>query len=391
MSKHFKTITEANVKGKRVLVRSCFDVPVKNGQVTDDTRIKSAVPTIKWLSDSGAAVIIVSKMGRPGGKKIKELSLFQVVGPLAKFLGKPVRFVSESIGKEVEAVVSAVRPGDILILENLRFHPEEEANNSDFAKKLASYADLFVLDDFPNVQNDHAGVTGITKYLPSYAGIDLSQEVKKLAKVFKKPKKPFVAVVGGAKISTKIDILKALTRKVDVLILGGGMANTFLAAEGYDVGKSLFEPDFLDSADEVKREAEDAGVELLLPDDAVVVKNISESAVTESKPIDEVEKSDIIVDIGPKSVAKFSEPLKFAGTVFWNGPVGMAEHKNFAGGTTAIADIISNSSAKSIIGGGDTISAVGDEYKFDFISTGGGATLAFVAGEKLPGLEALGK
>lgn len=387
---NFKEITSAKVKGKKVLLRACFDVPVRNGKVTDDTRLKTAIPTIDWLLANGAAVIIISKMGRPGGMKIKALSLGQLVKPLSDLLEKKVSFCAEAIGKKAEFAVKSVKPGEILLLENLRFYKGEEENDPGFSKKLASYADLFVMDDFPNAGNDHAGTTGVTKFLPSYAGITFTNEVKILTEAFSDPIKPFVAVIAGAKISTKIDILRSLIKKVDVLIIGGAMANTFLAAEGYDVGKSLFEPDFIDCADEIKREAEDMGVEVILPDDVMVAKKVGDGVRACARALDEVEKSDIIVDIGPKSVGKFAEPLRFAGTIFWNGPVGIAEIKNFAGGTIGIANVISRSKAKSIIGGGDTVSAVsGLSLDFDFVSTGGGSTLKLLAGEKLPGIIAL--
>jgi phosphoglycerate kinase len=386
----FKEITKANVKGKKVLLRACFDVPVRNGKVTDDTRIRTALPTIKWLTENGAAVIIISKMGRPEGKKVRALSLSQVVRPLSDLLGQKVSFVSEVIGKRAEVATRGIKPGEVILLENLRFHKGEEENDTKFAEKLASYADIFVMDDFPNVKNDHAGITGVTKFLPSYAGITFATEIETLTEAFAKPAKPFVAVIAGAKISTKIDVLKSLIKKIDVLVIGGAMANTFLAAEGYDVGKSLFEPDFIDSADDIKREAEDNGVEVILPDDVIVTRKISDGAKGTVKALDEIEKQDIIVDVGPRSVGKFSEPLKFAGTIFWNGPLGMAEYKNFAGGTIGVAKIISESRAKSIIGGGDTVSAVADlNLDFDFVSTGGGATLELLAEEKLPGLLAL--
>lgn len=383
-----KKITEANVKGKRVLVRACFDVPTKNGRVADDTRIKAALPTINWLIENGASVVIISKMGRPEGKVVKELSLFQVVPTLSGLLNKRVSFVSESVGPEVEAMTERMQPGDILVLENLRFHKEEEENDPTFAKSLAGLADLFVFDDFPNVKNDHAGTTGVTKYLPSYAGINFAEEIENLKEAFEKPARPFVAVIGGAKVSTKIDVLKALVKKIDVLILGGGMANTFIAAEGYDVGSSLYEEDFLDEAEEIKKLAEDAGVELMLPDDVRVATKLKDSAKVKERSLDEIKKSEIIVDIGPKSVAKFSEPLKFAGTIFWNGPIGIAEHKNFGKGNESVAKIISESRAKTIIGGGDTVALIPDVH-FDFVSNGGGATLEFLAGEELPALKAL--
>lgn len=387
-----KDITKQKITGKKVLVRVCFDVPLKGNKVVNDSRIRDAVPTIEYLTNNGAAVILVSKLGRPNGKKVRAFSLGHVVKTLEQILNRKVKFSPEAIGPKAEKAVAELKPGEVLLLENLRFYKGEEENDPKFAEKLSSYADLFVMDDFPNIKNNHAGITGVAKLLPAFAGISFKEEVEALTKAFEKPKKPFVAVIGGAKISTKIDVLKALIKKVDVLIVGGGMANTFLVAEGYDIGKSLYEEDYVDSADEIIREAGDCGVEVILPDDVVVAKKVKEKAKTREVAIDEVEKGDIIVDVGPKSVGKFAEPLKFAGTIFWNGPMGIAEYANFANGNIGVAKIIAESKAKSVVGGGDTIASVKDlNLPFDFVSSGGGATLEFLAGEKLPGLEALGK
>lgn len=394
----FKNITEADVCGKKVLVRVDYNVPIKNGKVVASEKIAASVETIKYLLSQGATIVLCSHLGNPGGNcstklttgKRKEFSLKLVVKELENLIRNKVIFISDCIGPERDQAVQKAKGGDVILLENVRFYKGEEENDSEFSKKLAKGCDLFVNDAFSESHRAYASIIGVPKILDSYAGIHLKEEVKLLTDVFDNPKKPFIAVIGGAKISSKIDILKALAGKVDVLILGGGMANTFLLAEGYDMGKSLVEEECIDSADEIKREAEDFGVELLLPDDVMTVKNITDSAKPIAKPIDEIEKSDIVVDIGSRTIAKFSEPLNFAGTIFWNGPVGIAEHKNFAGGTKAIAAIISESGAKSVIGGGDTIAVLGGQsYKFSFVSTGGGATLAFVAGEKLPGLEAI--
>jgi phosphoglycerate kinase len=381
-------IEKVQVAGKKVLVRAPFDVPLSGTKITDDSRIRSAIKTINYLVKHQAAVVLISKLGRPDGKRVRALSLAPVGKHLAKILGRKVIFCSEAVGPKAEKAKESLKAGEILLLENTRFYKGEEANEAEFAEKLAKGCDLFVFEDFPNAANDHAGTTGVAKILPTYAGINFSNEVEHLTKFFEKPAKPLVAVVGGAKISTKIDILKGLIDKVDVLILGGGMANTALAAEGYDIGKSLYEENFLDTAEELGRLCEEKGVELLLPDDVVVAKRVRAHVRGTAKAIDEVNKNEIIVDIGPKSIAKFSEPLKFAGTIFWNGPVGIAEYPNFAKGTEAIAKIISATKSKSVIGGGDTVGVLsGGHYKFDFVSTGGGATLELVAGEKLPAVE----
>lgn len=381
-------IDKVKVSGKTVLVRAPFDVPLAGSKITDDARIKSALATINYLTKNDAAVVLVSKLGRPDGKRVKKLSLAPVAKRLSSLIDRKVFFCPEAVGQKAELAKMNLKKGEVLLLENLRFYAGEEENDPKFAAELAKGCDLFVFEDFPNAKNDHAGITGVAKLLPTYAGLNFSVEVETISSVFEKPQKPLVAIVGGAKISTKIDILKGLIKKVDVLILGGGMANTFLVSEGYDIGKSLYEEDFLESAEEISRLCDDAGVELLLPDDVMVVKSIRAFTKPVAKPVDEVNKNEAIVDIGPRSVAKFSEPLKFAGTIFWNGPVGITEYKNFSKGTDALARIISSSKSKSIIGGGDTVAALGGaDYRFDFVATGGGATLEMVAGEKLPAVE----
>jgi phosphoglycerate kinase len=386
-----KKITELKPQNKKILVRVDYNVPVQGRKVMDTERIEASLDTINWLTSKGGVVVLCSHFGRPEGKRNRKYSLKVVVPTLKKLLGKKITFVSDCIGEKRDKVIAKAKPGEVILLENVRYYPGEEAGDAEFAGKLAAGMDLYVNEAFSASHRAHASVVAVTKILPSHAGYSLQREVENLKKVLVKPKKPFVMVSGGAKISDKIDFLKALTKKIDVLILGGGMANTFLAAEGYEVGKSLYEPDFIDSAEEIKREAEENGVEFILPDDVVVAKKINGFARAKNKSIEEVEKSDYIVDVGPKSVAKFSEPLKFAGTVFWNGPVGIAEYKNFAGGTIGVAKIVSDSKSVSVIGGGDTVSAVKNlNLKFDFISTGGGATLEYLAKGNLPGIEALG-
>lgn len=379
------------LKGKKVLVRVDFNVPVKEGRVTDDSRIKASLKTINYLTHAGAIVGIISHLGRPDGQPKKEFSLFQVVPTLAGLLGEKVRFFSACVGAEKEALVGSLNPGEVVVLENLRFSPAEEANEPNFAESLAKGFDLFVNDAFSASHREHASITGVTKFLSAYAGFNFQAEVEALSQLIKSPKKPFVMVSGGAKISDKIEILRKLIKKVDVLIVGGGMANTFLLAEGYEVGKSLAEEDYVESAEEITRLAEECGAEVMLPDDVVVTKKVAEKSVSQKKDLEEIEANDIIADIGPRSVAKFSEPLKFAGTIFWNGPVGISEYKKFSKGTEAVAKIISESRAYSVIGGGDTLGAVKDygNLKFDFVSTAGGATLEYLAEGTLPGIEVL--
>lgn len=380
-----------NLDGKKVLVRVDFNVPVKDGKVKDDERIRASLETIEFLIKNGATVGLISHFGRPDGKPVKEFSLFQTVPALAGLLGRPVRFLSTCVGPEKAQAVKALKGGEVLVLENLRFQAEEEINDSQFAKALAEGFDFYINEAFSASHRAHASVTSVTDHLPSAAGFQFQKEVEALTRLIQNPKKPFVVVSGGAKISDKIEILKSLIKKSDVLLVGGGMANTFLMAEGYEVGKSLAEEDFQDSAEEIMHIAEETGSEVMLPDDVVVASKVGEKVKGSTRSIEEVSKGEIIVDIGPRSVAKFSEPLKFAGTIFWNGPVGIAEYKNFSAGTEAIAKIISEARAYSVVGGGDTLGAVKDygNVRFDFVSTAGGATLEFLANGTLPGIEAL--
>jgi phosphoglycerate kinase len=385
-------IQDIEVKNKKVLVRVDFNVPIKDGIVTNNERMLAALPTLNYLMENGSTPVLCSHLGRPDGKKDSKYSLKVVVAELEKISQKKVVFVPDCIGHERNEAIAAAKPGDLLLLENVRYYAAEEDNDPDFAENLAEGCDLFVNDAFSASHRAHASVVGVAKILPAFAGISLQNEVEHLSFLIDKAPKPYLAISGGAKISDKIDILKALIEKVDVMIIGGAMATTFLAAEGYEVGKSLYEEDYLTSAEDVSRLADEKGVELMLPDDVVVAKSISEKASTKVKSLDEVDKTDIIVDIGPRTVAKYSEPIKFASTVFWNGPVGINEVPNFAKGTIGIAKIVAGSKSHSIIGGGDTVSAVADlDLKFEFVSTGGGATLEYVSGQELPGLVALGE
>jgi len=386
----FREITQAEVKDKNVLVRVDYNVPFKNGVITSAERIEASLKTIKYLLKNDAAVILCSHLGRPDGKKNPEFTLEPVAKKLEEMLGVAVKFVDDCIGERRHKATKELKVGEAILLENLRFYPEEEKNEPKFAEKLTEDCDIYINDAFSASHRAHASIVGVTKILPSYAGFNLMDEIKYVLPLRDNVHKPFVMISGGAKVSDKIDLLKGIIPKVDVLMIGGGMANTFLAAEGYEVGKSLYEPDYLDNAEEISRLAEEAGVELMLPDDVVVSKSTSENATGTVKSLDEIEKSDIIVDVGPKSIAKWAEPLKFASTVFWNGPIGINENRDFAKGTIALAKIVSGAKAESVIGGGDTVSAVaGLELEFDFISTGGGATLELVSGETLPGLEVL--
>jgi phosphoglycerate kinase len=383
-------IQDIDVKNKKVLVRVDFNVPTKGDTVTSDERISAAIPTLKYLLDGGATVALCSHFGKPGGKRDSKFSLKVVVPTLEKLASKKVIFLDECMGADRDERLKGAKTGDLFLLENVRFYPGEEENDPDFAEQLAQGFDLYVNNAFGESHREYASMVRVPKLIPAYAGLLIQEEIKHLEILRTKAPKPYLAISGGAKISDKIEILKSLIEKVDVMIIGGAMATTFLAAEGYEVGKSLYEEDYLASAEEVSRLAEEKGVELMLPDDVVVAKSISEKASIKVKSLDEIDKSDIVVDIGPRTVAKYSEPIKFASTVFWNGPVGINEIPKFAKGTIGIAKIVAGSKSHSIIGGGDTVSAVADlNLKFEFVSTGGGATLEYVSGQALPGLEAL--
>lgn len=388
-----KSIKEVNVKNKKVLVRVDFNVPIEKGKVLDDSKVEAHLPLINHLLEKGAKVILMSHLGRPEGKKVKDLSLKPVAKILEELIDKKVNFIPEVWGAKVKNEINKMKAGDIVIIENLRFYEGENLNDPEFSEKIAELADIFVQDAFANTHRSHASMVGVPKLLPSYSGFLLEEELKNLDKYLKKPKSPFVCIIGGAKIATKIEILKSLLKKADVLIVGGGMANTFIEAEGFDIGKSLDEPEFVDEADELMRDAGYEGVEFLIPDDVVVAKKIEKGASTKVKDVSEISKSDIIVDIGPKSVGKFAQPIKFASTIFWNGPMGITEIDKFSKDTNAIAKLIAESGAITIVGGGTTIAVIektGYRDKFTYVSTGGGASMSYIENDGiLPGVEAL--
>jgi len=385
-----KTIRDIQVAGKRVLVRVDFNVPLdKAGNITDDTRIRAALPTIQYLCDKDAKVILCSHLGRPKGKVTEEFRLTHVAKRLSELLGAPVTRTDDCIGPEVEKTVAAMKPGDVLLLENLRFHAEEEANDAGFAKKLASLADLYVNDAFGTAHRAHASTEGVTHYLPGVAGFLMERELNFLGKALAAPTRPFVAILGGAKVSDKIGVIENLLPKVDQLIVGGGMANTFLKAQGHEVGASLLEADKIELArDLLKR----AGQKLLLPVDVVVADDFKAEARHQTVAVNKVPAGWRILDIGPKSVEAFAPVLKKAKTVVWNGPMGVFEFPAFAAGTVAIAKALASTDATTIIGGGDSAAAVeqaGVADKITHISTGGGASLEFLEGKVLPGVAAL--
>ncbi len=384
-----KTIRDIDVQGKRVLVRVDYNVPISEGQITDDRRIRATVPTIQYLLDHGAAVILMSHLGRPK-KPSPEFRLDPVARRLSEILGIPVRKLDDCIGPEVEEAVKGMKPGEIILLENLRFHPEEEANDPEFARKLASLADVYVNDAFATAHRAHASTEGVARYLPAVAGFLMERELRFLSLLLSSPERPFVAILGGAKISDKIGVIRNLLPKVDLLLIGGGMANTFFKAMGYSVGDSLVEEEALDLARELLREG---GAKIVLPVDVVIADRVaSDAAVRTAKP-GEVPDGWRILDIGPETVKLFREKLQQARTVFWNGPLGVFEVEPFNRGTFAIARALAElEGVTTVVGGGDSAAAVeaaGVAEKITHVSTGGGASLEFLEGRELPGVAAL--
>lgn len=388
-----KTLKDFDFKGKKALVRVDFNVPLADGKITDDTRIQAALPTIQYLINEGARVILMSHLGRPKGQVNDAYRMDPVAQRLAELLNKEVTKVDDCIGPEVEEAVSKMKDGDVLLLENTRFYKEETDNDPEFAKKLASIADVFVSDAFGTVHRAHASTVGVAQYLPAVAGFLLQKELEVLGEVIENPEHPFVAIMGGAKVSDKIGVIHNLMDKVDYLLVGGGIANTFIRAKGYETGKSLVEEDKLDLAKELLKEAEEKSVEIVLPVDIVVADEFSNDANFKEVTIDNIPADWESLDSGgTKTIEKYTEIIKKAKTVIWNGPIGVFELDNFAKGTFAIARALAESDAKTIIGGGDSAAAVkkaGLEDKIYHISTGGGASLEFLEGKALPGVEAL--
>ncbi|MEE8637725.1 MAG: phosphoglycerate kinase [Candidatus Margulisiibacteriota bacterium] len=389
-------IPDKDLKGKRVFVRCDFNVPLDEKQnITSDKRIKASLPTIKYLMEKGAKLILASHLGRPKGEVKKELSLAPVQKRLSELLNKPVKMTSDCIGPEVKKAISELKDGELLLLENLRFHKEETKNDPNFAKELASLADIYVSDAFGTVHRAHASTEGIAHYLPAYAGFLIEKELKFLGEALTEPKRPFVAIIGGAKISGKLEVLKSLLDKVDTLIVGGGMAYTFFKARGIEVGKSLVEDDLIDEAKEILKAAIDKEVPFLLPIDHVVADRFAEDANTEVVPRTTIPEGWRGMDIGPDTVKKFTHALDGAKTIVWNGPMGVFEMEKFAKGTLEVAKAVAKETengAISIIGGGDSASAVkkaGLADKMSHISTGGGASLEFLEGKVLPGIAVL--
>jgi phosphoglycerate kinase len=389
-----KTVKDIDVRGKRVLVRVDFNVPQDEaaGEITDDTRIRSVLPTINYLIGNGAKVILCSHLGRPKGKAVDKLRLTPVAERLSHLMGLKVEMATDCIGPEVEKAAARLGEGDILLLENLRFHPEEEQNDPGFAQALAQLADVHVNDAFGTAHRTHASTVGVASYLPAVAGFLMEKEIDIMGRALDEPVRPFTTIIGGAKVSDKLAIIENIIEKADSLLIGGGMASTFLKAEGYEVGRSLVEEDWLDSARKMLKKAKKNGVRLLLPIDVIVAETVDENALWKAVPVAEVPSQWHIVDIGPKTVALFEDELKRSKTVIWNGPMGVIEIPQFSEGTSAIIRFLSHLDATTIIGGGSTAEAVekvGLVDKHTHVSTGGGASLKFLEGKTLPGVAVL--
>ena len=386
-----RSVSEADVRGKRVLVRVDFNVPLQGDQVTDDTRIRAALPTIQLLLDRGAAVILASHLGRPKGKPDPKYSIAPAAARLTQLLGRDVRTATDVVGADAQAAAQALQPGQILVLENTRFEPGEETNDPELSRSLAALADMFVNDAFGAAHRAHASTVGVAEILPAYAGLLLLHETSTLSRLLDAPERPFVAILGGAKVSDKLAVIGHLLKRVDALLLGGGMANTLLLAEGKEIGESLAEPDLAEQARGLMAEARTRGVSILVPDDVLVAANI-DSEHPRIVSSSEVPSEMAIFDIGPDTVREYCSQVSAARTVFWNGPMGVFEKTPFAGGTIGIARCVADSPAFTVVGGGDSIAAIeaaGVADEIDHISTGGGASLELLEGRSLPGIAAI--
>lgn len=387
-----KSLRDVDVRGKRVLVREDFNVPMQDGRITDETRITAALPTIRYLLDHGAAVILSSHLGRPKGKRVDAMSLAPVADRLSDLLRRPVVMAPDVVGPDVEQMARSMRPGQIVLLENVRFHPEEERNDPQFARALAGLADLYVDDAFGSAHRAHASTEGVAHHLPAVSGLLMEAELAALGRVLENPRRPLAAVIGGAKISTKMGVLEHLIGVADAFLIGGGMANTFLKAQDKHIGSSLVEDDQIETARAFFQHAESEGRAVLLPEDVVIAQSVEAGAPTRIVPASEVPDGWMIVDIGPETIARFAQVLARAGTIVWNGPMGIFEIAEFAAGTRAVASLLAESGADTLVGGGDSVAAVeqmGVADRMGHISTGGGASLEFLEGKELPGVAAL--
>ncbi|MEN6620085.1 MAG: phosphoglycerate kinase [Smithella sp.] len=391
-----KFINEIDLKDKRVMFRFDFNVPLDASQnITDDVRIRAILPSLNYALDENASVIIISHLGRPKGKRVPEKSLAPVAKRLSRLIDKQVLLADDCIGPDVEKMVRELKPGCVLMLENLRFHKEEEANDDEFAKKLAAFADVYIDDAFGNAHRAHASNVGITKYVKVCgAGFLMKKEINYFQTQLEKPVRPFVAIIGGSKVSDKLSTLSNLIKKVDKMVIGGGMAFTFLKAQGFEVGNSLVEDNLIPEAKEILKQAHELGVKLYLPFDCVIAQNISPEAVTKIIPVQEIYPDWMGLDIGPATITLFREVIANAKTIVWNGPMGVFEIDAFSRGTSALVHAVASSHALTIVGGGDTDVAVkqaGESDNITYISTGGGASLELLEGKTLPAIEALEK
>ncbi|GAB1532248.1 MULTISPECIES: phosphoglycerate kinase [Brevibacillus] len=387
-----KSIRDVELAGKRVFCRVDFNVPMQDGVITDDTRIRAAVPTIRFMMEAGAKVILASHFGRPKGQVVEEMRLTPVAAHLSSLLGKDVRKLEDCQGADVEAAVERMESGDVILLENVRFHAGEEKNDPELAKSFAALADLFVNDAFGTAHRAHASTAGIAEYIPAVAGLLMEKEIRFMGGALSNPERPFTAIVGGAKVKDKIAVIENLLTKVDHLIIGGGMANTFLKAQGYGIGASLCEDDKLDLARTLMEQAKESGVQLLMPVDVVVADRFAADAEKQVVAIDAIPEGWMALDIGPKTVEQYHSVIVDSKTVVWNGPMGVFEMDAFAGGTIGVAKAMAACSGTTIIGGGDSVAAVekaGVAEQMTHISTGGGASLEFMEGKELPGVAVL--
>lgn len=387
-----KSIKNLDLNGKKVLVRVDFNVPLEDGKVADDTRIQATLPTIHHLIENKAKVILMTHLGRPDGKVVDELKLDPVADYLSKLLSQPVRKLNECVGDKVKAAVDKMDPGDVIMLENTRFHIEEENCDENFSKQLADLGDIFIIDSFGTAHRKHASTYGIAKYIPAYAGLLMEKEINALTEITKETPSPLTIIMGGSKIETKIGLMRNFLNRTDYFLVGGGLANTFLSASGFNVGKSLYEADKTELAQEIMLESEVLEGEFLLPEDVIVADEISDDAKTLDLPVRDVIGDMQILDMGKKTLEKFEEVIAKSKTIIWNGPVGVFEKKPFSEGTRRIAQAVANAKdAKTIIGGGDTIDAIKefgiDLNSFTHVSTGGGAMLQFLEGTELPGVK----
>lgn len=388
-----KTVKDIDWAGKTAVIRCDLNAPMEDGEITDDTRIKAPVPTLRYLADHGAKVVILSHLGRPG-KPDPEFSLAPVAVRLSEYLGQEVKFVPSDavVDEKVKAEAAALKPGEFMLLENVRYRPEEEDNDPEFARQLSELGDVFVQEAFGTAHRAHASMTGITEYIPAVSGLLIKKEIEFLGEAVDNPERPFAAIMGGAKVADKIPVITSLLNKVDMLLIGGGMSYTFIKAEGYSIGKSLLDEEGIELAAHIIKTAKEKGVELLLPLDAVAADEFSEDTAYDVYDIDSIPDNRMGLDIGPKTIKLYTEELKKAKTVVWNGPMGVFEMENFQAGTRAIAECLAELDATTIIGGGDSAAAV-DEFgladKMTHISTGGGASLKFLEGRVLPAIDVI--